>query len=92
LRLFSLVHLDLHVHTPSRHDLVDVGLREHTDAGGILLFHDDQVSGLQLLKDGEWVDMPPMCYAIVVNIGDQLQLITGPVRGSSSSPPLRVFF
>ncbi|KAF7086077.1 hypothetical protein CFC21_089422 [Triticum aestivum] len=55
-----------------RPDLVD-GLRAHTDAGGvILLFQDDQVSGLQLLKDGAWVDVPPMRHAIVVNIGDQL--------------------
>ncbi|VAI49885.1 unnamed protein product [Triticum turgidum subsp. durum] len=59
-----------------RPDLV-AGLRAHTDAGGvILLFQDDQVSGLQLLKDGAWVDVPPMRHAIVVNIGDQLEVIT----------------
>ncbi|XP_010270047.1 PREDICTED: 1-aminocyclopropane-1-carboxylate oxidase [Nelumbo nucifera] len=53
------------------------GLRAHTDAGGIiLLFQDDQVSGLQLLKDGEWVDVPPMRHSIVVNLGDQLEVIT----------------
>ncbi|XP_037450313.1 1-aminocyclopropane-1-carboxylate oxidase 3-like isoform X1 [Triticum dicoccoides] len=59
-----------------RPDLVD-GLPAHTDAGGvILLFQDDQVSGLQLLKDGAWVDVSPMRHAIVVNIGDQLEVIT----------------
>ncbi|EMS59239.1 1-aminocyclopropane-1-carboxylate oxidase 3 [Triticum urartu] len=59
-----------------RPDLV-AGLRAHTDAGGvILLFQDDRVSGLQLLKDGAWVDVPPMRHAIVVNIGDQLEVIT----------------
>uniref|UniRef100_A0ACD5ZJG4 Uncharacterized protein n=1 Tax=Avena sativa TaxID=4498 RepID=A0ACD5ZJG4_AVESA len=59
-----------------RPDLVD-GLRAHTDAGGvILLFQDDQVSGLQLHKDGTWVDVPPMRHAVVVNIGDQLEVIT----------------
>ncbi|KAL6573821.1 Aconitate hydratase mitochondrial [Orobanche hederae] len=53
------------------------GLRAHTDAGGIiLLFQDDKVSGLQLLKDGVWVDVPPMRHSIVVNIGDQLEVIT----------------
>lgn len=53
------------------------GLRAHTDAGGIiLLFQDDQVSGLQLLKDGEWIDVPPMRHSIVINIGDQLEVIT----------------
>ncbi|OIT18993.1 1-aminocyclopropane-1-carboxylate oxidase, partial [Nicotiana attenuata] len=53
------------------------GLRAHTDAGGlILLFQDDKVSGLQLLKDGEWIDVPPMKHSIVINLGDQLEVIT----------------
>ncbi|GMN53790.1 hypothetical protein TIFTF001_022921 [Ficus carica] len=53
------------------------GLRAHTDAGGIiLLFQDDKVSGLQLLKDGEWIDVPPMRHSIVINLGDQLEVIT----------------
>ncbi|CAN6217877.1 unnamed protein product [Urochloa humidicola] len=59
-----------------RPDLVK-GLRAHTDAGGIiLLFQDDRVGGLQLLKDGEWVDVPPTHHSIVVNLGDQLEVIT----------------
>ncbi|KDP30812.1 hypothetical protein JCGZ_13755 [Jatropha curcas] len=53
------------------------GLRAHTDAGGIiLLFQDDKVSGLQLLKDGHWVDVPPMRHSIVINLGDQIEVIT----------------
>ncbi|GMI72696.1 ethylene forming enzyme, ethylene-forming enzyme [Hibiscus trionum] len=53
------------------------GLRAHTDAGGIiLLFQDDKVSGLQLLKDDDWIDVPPMKHSIVVNLGDQLEVIT----------------
>lgn len=53
------------------------GLRAHTDAGGIiLLFQDDRVSGLQLLKDDKWIDVPPMRHSIVVNLGDQLEVIT----------------
>ncbi|KAM3216368.1 1-aminocyclopropane-1-carboxylate oxidase 2 [Capsicum annuum] len=53
------------------------GLRAHTDAGGIiLLFQDDKVSGLQLLKGDQWIDVPPMRHSIVVNLGDQLEVIT----------------
>lgn len=53
------------------------GLRAHTDAGGIiLLFQDHKVSGLQLLKDGQWIDVPPMKHSIVINLGDQLEVIT----------------
>ena len=51
------------------------GLRAHTDAGGIiLLFQDDKVSGLQLLKDDQWIDVPPMRHSIVINLGDQLEV------------------
>lgn len=61
------------------------GLRAHTDAGGIiLLFQDDKVSGLQLLKDGQWIGVPPLRHSIVVNLGDQIEVHTllyyGPVQ------------
>ncbi|KAF5208152.1 1-aminocyclopropane-1-carboxylate oxidase [Thalictrum thalictroides] len=53
------------------------GLRAHTDAGGvILLFQDDKVGGLQILKDGEWIDVPPMENSIVINTGDQIEVLT----------------
>jgi aminocyclopropanecarboxylate oxidase len=40
------------------------------------LFQDDKVSGLQLLKDGDWIDVPPLNHSIVINLGDQLEVIT----------------
>nr|AAB65753.1 1-aminocyclopropane-1-carboxylic acid oxidase [Stellaria longipes] len=53
------------------------GLSAHTDAGGIILLsEDDKVSGLELLKDGDWIDVPPMRHSIVVNLGDELEVIT----------------
>jgi len=51
------------------------GLRAHTDAGGIiLLFQDEKVSGLQLLKDGQWIGVPPMRHSVVINLGDQIEV------------------
>ncbi|XP_047308394.1 1-aminocyclopropane-1-carboxylate oxidase 1 [Impatiens glandulifera] len=55
------------------------GLREHTDAGGIiLLLQDDQVPGLQFLKDGKcWMDIPPSKNnGIFVNTGDQIEVLS----------------
>ena len=53
------------------------GLRAHTDAGGvILLFQDDKVSGLQILKDGQWIDVQPMANTIVINTGDQIEVLS----------------
>ncbi|ESR64680.1 1-aminocyclopropane-1-carboxylate oxidase 1 [Citrus sinensis] len=54
------------------------GLREHTDAGGIiLLLQDDQVPGLEFFKDGEWVKIPPSRNnTIFVNTGDQVEVLS----------------
>ncbi|KAG9455728.1 hypothetical protein H6P81_000236 [Aristolochia fimbriata] len=58
------------------------GLREHTDAGGVIfLLQDDRVPGLQFLKDGHWVDIPPSPLpsgksTIFVNTGDQLEVVS----------------
>ncbi|XVE55280.1 hypothetical protein DITRI_Ditri03aG0145900 [Diplodiscus trichospermus] len=53
------------------------GLRAHTDAGGvILLFQDDKVGGLQILKDGQWIEVQPLPNTIVINTGDQIEVLT----------------
>ncbi|KZV51301.1 1-aminocyclopropane-1-carboxylate oxidase [Dorcoceras hygrometricum] len=54
------------------------GLREHSDAGGIiLLLQDDQVPGLEFFKDGKWVKIPPSRQnKIFVNIGDQIEILS----------------
>lgn len=54
-----------------------IGLRAHTDAGGvIMLFQDDKVGGLQILKDGEWIDVQPIPNSIVINTGDQIEVLS----------------
>ncbi|XP_058078959.1 1-aminocyclopropane-1-carboxylate oxidase-like [Magnolia sinica] len=54
-----------------------IGLRAHTDAGGvILLFQDDKVGGLQILKDGQWINVQPLANAIVINTGDQIEALS----------------
>ncbi|XP_042002172.1 1-aminocyclopropane-1-carboxylate oxidase 1-like [Salvia splendens] len=61
------------------------GLREHTDAGGIiLLLQDDQVPGLEFLKGGEWVKiLPSKNNMIFVNIGDQVEILSNGVYKSA---------
>ncbi|MBA0662743.1 hypothetical protein Goklo_006817, partial [Gossypium klotzschianum] len=64
------------------------GLRAHTDTGGIvLLFQDDKASGLQLLKDNQWIDVPLLKHSIVINLGDQVEVI---INGKYKSVMLRV--
>ncbi|EEF42099.1 1-aminocyclopropane-1-carboxylate oxidase 5 [Ricinus communis] len=62
---------------PCPHPELVTGLRAHTDAGGvILLFQDDEVGGLQILKDGQWIDVQPMKNTIVINTGDQVEVLS----------------
>ncbi|KAH6818297.1 ACC oxidase 1 [Perilla frutescens var. frutescens] len=61
------------------------GLREHTDAGGIiLLLQDDQVPGLEFFKDGKWVKIPPSKNnRIFINTGDQVEIVSNGVYKSA---------
>lgn len=52
-----------------------LGLSSHSDPGGLtLLLPDDHVAGLQVRKDDKWITVKPARHAIIVNIGDQVQV------------------
>ncbi|CAL5348981.1 unnamed protein product [Camellia sinensis] len=53
-----------------------LGTDNHADSGFIAVLLQDQVGGLQILHDNQWVDVTPLPGALVVNIADLLQLIT----------------
>jgi hypothetical protein len=51
------------------------GLPAHTDPNALtILLMDQQVAGLQVLNGGRWIAVNPRPNALVVNIGDQLQV------------------
>ncbi|XP_023645270.1 1-aminocyclopropane-1-carboxylate oxidase homolog 4 [Capsella rubella] len=54
-----------------------IGLNKHTDISFITILLQDNIGGLQVLYDGQyWVDVTPVPGALVINIGDFLQLIS----------------
>lgn len=53
-----------------------LGLQSHSDMGAITLLIQDDVGGLEVLKDGEWVIVQPSSDAIVVLLADQTEVIT----------------
>ncbi|XP_057764829.1 gibberellin 2-beta-dioxygenase 8-like isoform X2 [Salvia miltiorrhiza] len=50
-----------------------MGLMPHTDTSFLTLLHQDNVGGLQLLKDGKWIAVKPNPHALIINIGDLFQ-------------------
>ncbi|CAL1375895.1 unnamed protein product [Linum trigynum] len=53
-----------------------VGIASHTDPGALTLLLQDQVGGLQVKFGEQWVDVVPVRGALVVNIGDLLQIMS----------------
>ena len=50
------------------------GISEHSDAGAITVLLQDEVAGLQVLRDESWVDVTPVADTLTINIGDMLQV------------------
>ncbi|KAF3679672.1 beta-amyrin synthase [Capsicum annuum] len=69
------------------------GLKPHADGSAItILLQDKEVGGLQILKDDKWYRVPIMPYALLVNIGDQVEeritvaMFCSPESGSEIEP------
>ncbi|CAI0458084.1 unnamed protein product [Linum tenue] len=53
-----------------------LGATKHADNDFITVLLQDHIGGLQVLHQGKWIDVPPLPEALVINIGDFLQLIS----------------
>jgi isopenicillin N synthase-like dioxygenase len=78
--LFRMFH-----YPPTQGD--EWGVGEHTDYGVLTLLVQDDVGGLEVKSRGAWISVPPARGAIVCNIGDMLDRMTG---GAYRSTPHRV--
>jgi len=53
-----------------------LGLKTHADGSTItFLLQDKEVEGLQILKDDKWFKVPIIPDALVINVGDQMEVI-----------------
>ncbi|KAG9441485.1 hypothetical protein H6P81_017339 [Aristolochia fimbriata] len=53
-----------------------LGSVQHCDPSFLTLLLQDQIGGLQVFHEGNWVDVTPLHGALVVNVGDFLRLMT----------------
>ncbi|KAG6586126.1 Codeine O-demethylase, partial [Cucurbita argyrosperma subsp. sororia] len=68
--------------TCSRPDLV-LGVKAHTDGSALtVLLQDKEMEGLQVLVDEKWITVPVLPHALVVNVGDQMQIMSNGILKS----------
>ncbi|XP_021290152.1 1-aminocyclopropane-1-carboxylate oxidase homolog 1-like isoform X2 [Herrania umbratica] len=51
-----------------------LGISKHADNDFVTVLLQDHIGGLQVLHEDKWIDVPPTPGALVINIGDLLQL------------------
>ncbi|MCD9637859.1 hypothetical protein HAX54_021398 [Datura stramonium] len=60
-----------------------LGLSSHSDPGGMtLLLPDTDVPGLQVRRGDNWLTVKPVPNAFIVNIGDQIQVLSNAIYKS----------
>ncbi|XP_057514571.1 protein SRG1-like [Actinidia eriantha] len=74
-----------------------LGLKPHSDKSGMtVLLQDKEVEGLHVLKDDQWFRVPIIPHALVINVGDQMQIMTNGIikspihRAVTNSEKLRI--
>ncbi|KAK7271006.1 hypothetical protein RJT34_26580 [Clitoria ternatea] len=67
----------LHYYPPCPQAELTMGTTRHSDPDFLTILLQDHIGGLQVLShNSRWVDVPPVLGALVVNIGDLLQLMS----------------
>lgn len=73
-KLGEVTSLSVNHYPPCPDPSLALGLSKHCDPNLITILLQDDVCGLQIFKDNEWIGVDPVPNAFVVNIGYQLQV------------------
>jgi isopenicillin N synthase-like dioxygenase len=68
--------MTINYYPPCPNPDLTLGLQGHSDASAITVLMQGNENGLQVLKNGKWVAVNPIANAFVINLGDQLQVIS----------------
>ena len=67
-------HMAMNYYPPCPQPELTYGLPGHTDCSLITVLLQDDVPGLQVLRNGKWVSVNPIPNSFIVNIGDHMQV------------------
>ncbi|CAJ1967151.1 unnamed protein product [Sphenostylis stenocarpa] len=70
------LHVVGHYYPPCPEPELTLGITKHADVNFITVLLQNQIGGLQVLHEDTWIDIPPVPEALVVNIGDFMQIVS----------------